>query len=43
MNNSMREISPESLRDLAEQYPMEASVIQEMLDELDEECLDDAA
>jgi hypothetical protein len=43
MNNGIREISCEELRNLAEQYPMEVSVIREMLDEVDEECLEEAA
>jgi hypothetical protein len=43
MNDGIREIRCEELRLLAEQFPWEVSVIREMLDEVDEECLDEAA
>ena len=43
MNEDMREISCEDLRELAKDFPREAAVIREMLEEIEEHCLEQAA
>jgi hypothetical protein len=42
MNEGIREIRCEALRNRAGQFPSEVSVIREMLDEINEECFGDA-